>query len=203
MFLVFATGAQAQNADTDASAASPPNTVTFHLVPNPAFVNCLADSSGKPPKATVVIVRGRRNDNLTLTFRNVKPGLAFDLFTVQHSPFLANGSPDPDFAKFAVTDYGQTVRLGDYEASADAILYEFDEDYRIRVKKRSLENDQSIGGSIRRLRLQKGLRQSDFPGITSKEIARIERGKVKKPHRETLQRIADRTGVPVDQIQSY
>jgi hypothetical protein len=110
MFLVFATGAQAQNADTDASAASPPNTVTFHLVPNPAFVNCLADSSGKPPKATVVIVRGRRNDNLTLTFRNVKPGLAFDLFTVQHSPFLANGSPDPDFVNFGLAWYQSDVK---------------------------------------------------------------------------------------------
>lgn len=113
------------------------------------------------------------------------------------------GSPDPDVSKFAVTDYGQTVRLGDYEAATDAILYEFDEDYRIRAKKQRIEEDETIGGSIRRLRLQKRLRQSDFPGVTAKEIARIERGKVKKPHRETLQKIADRTGIPVDQLQSY
>jgi len=113
------------------------------------------------------------------------------------------GSPEPDVSNFAVTDYGQTIRLGGYEAATDAILYEFDEDYRTRARKRRLEQDQSIGGSIRRLRLQKGLRQSDFPGVTAKEIARIELGKVKRPHRETLERIANRTGVPVDQLESY
>jgi transcriptional regulator with XRE-family HTH domain len=65
------------------------------------------------------------------------------------------------------------------------------------------DEDQSIGGAIRRLRLQKGLRQSDLQGVTAKEIARIEGGKVRKPHRETLRKIADRTGVPVDQIETY
>jgi hypothetical protein len=113
------------------------------------------------------------------------------------------GSPDPDFSRFSVTDYGQTIRLGDYEAAADAILYEFDEDHRLRAKKRRLEEDESIGGSLRRLRLQKGLRQSDFPGVTAKEIARIEHGKVRNPHQETLRRIADRIGIPVDQLQSF
>jgi hypothetical protein len=38
----------------------------------------------------------------------------------------------------------------------------------------------------------KGLRQSDFPGLTAKEIARIERGEVKKPHQRTLKAIAKR-----------
>jgi len=113
------------------------------------------------------------------------------------------GSAAPDLSKFSVTDYGQTIRLGEYEASADAILYEFDQDYRRRAKKQRAEEDQSIGGSIRRLRLQKGLRQSDFPGVTAKEIARIERGEVKNPHKDTLRKIGDRTGVPVDQIETY
>jgi hypothetical protein len=116
---------------------------------------------------------------------------------------LRPGSPDPDAARFAVADYGQTVRLGDYEASTDAILYEFDEDYRARAKKRMVEQDSSLGGAIRRLRLQKGLRQTDFPGITAKEIARIEKGLVKKPHQETIRKIAKITGVRVDQIHTY
>jgi hypothetical protein len=114
-----------------------------------------------------------------------------------------SGSPGPDLTAFAVTDYGQTVRLGSYEASTDAILYEFDEDYRARAKKRLMEQDASLGGSIRRLRLQKGLRQSDFPGVTAKEIARIEKGAVKKPHLETLKIIARKAGVPVAKIASY
>jgi Helix-turn-helix len=113
------------------------------------------------------------------------------------------GSPEPDSSRFAVTDYGQSVRLGEYEASVDAILYEFDDDYRARAKKRAAEHERSLGGAIRRLRLQKGLRQSDFPGITAKEIARIERGLVKKPHNETLRKIAKKTGVPVERLHTY
>jgi hypothetical protein len=90
--------------------ASAPNTTTFHLVPNPQFVNCLADSSGKVPTATVVVVRGRRNDLLTLTFKHVKPGLAFDLFTVQHSSLLSNGSADPAFVNFGLAWYQSDVQ---------------------------------------------------------------------------------------------
>jgi hypothetical protein len=111
MFLLFATMAQAQNAEQNAEIdASAPNTTTFHLVPNPPFVACLEDSSGLPPKATVVVVRGKRNDLLTLTFKHVKPGLAFDLFTVQHSPFLSNGAPILPLSTLAWPGISQTSR---------------------------------------------------------------------------------------------
>jgi hypothetical protein len=113
------------------------------------------------------------------------------------------GGPKPDVSGLAVSEFGQTVRLGSYEAATDAILYEFDADFRRRAKKRQLDADASFGGALRRLRLQKGLRQSDFPGITAKEIARIERGEVKKPHSGTLAAIAKRTGVAADEISTY
>ncbi len=111
--------------------------------------------------------------------------------------------PKPDFDQLAITDYGQSVRLGDYEAAADAILYEFDEEYRRRAKKRQVESDRSLSGALRRLRLQKGLRQSDFPGVGAKVIARIERGEVKNPHKQTLAAIAKRLGVPAEKIITY
>jgi transcriptional regulator with XRE-family HTH domain len=66
-----------------------------------------------------------------------------------------------------------------------------------------VDSDRSLGGALRRLRLQKGLRQSDFPGVTAKEIARIERGEVKKPHQQTLAEIAKRMGVSADEISTY
>ncbi len=103
-------------------------------------------------------------------------------------------------ADLAVTDFGQTIRLGRQEAATDAILYEFDGEYRRRAKRRQPEAARSLGGALRRLRLQKGLRQSDFPGLTAKEIARIERGEVKKPHQRTLAAIAKRIGVPAEEI---
>lgn len=113
------------------------------------------------------------------------------------------GGPRPDAACLAITDSGQTVRLGDYEAATDAILYEFDDTYRRRAKKRQLERDRSFGGALRRLRLQKGVRRTDFPSLTAKEIARIERGEVKKPHQRTLAVLAKRLGVPADKIPGY
>ena len=72
-----------------------------------------------------------------------------------------------------------------------------------RAKKRQIERDRSFGGALRRLRLQKGLRRTDFPGLTAKEIARIERGEVKKQHQRTLAVLAKRLGVPVDKISRY
>lgn len=113
------------------------------------------------------------------------------------------GGPRPDFARLSFEDYGQTVRLGQYEASTDAILYEHDPDYRKRAKKRLRRQDPSLGGSIRRLRLQKGLKQSDFSDIPARTIGRIERGIVENPHEDTLARIASSLGVAVDDLDTY
>jgi hypothetical protein len=115
----------------------------------------------------------------------------------------APGMPGPDLDDGEITDWGHTVRLGTYEASADAILYFFDRDYRKRAKSRRVEQDRSFGGALRRLRLQKGLARSDFPGISAKEIARIERGEVKRPHAATLRTLAECLGVPAKAIESY
>jgi lambda repressor-like predicted transcriptional regulator len=116
---------------------------------------------------------------------------------------VGSTSPEPDFRQLAVTDGGQTVRLGDYEAAVDAILYEFDPQYRRRAKKRLAEKDDSLGGALRRLRLQKGLRQNDFASVGAKVIARIERGEVKKPHQKTMTLIAKRLGVSPEEIGTF
>ncbi len=113
------------------------------------------------------------------------------------------GGPKPDLSRLAVTDSGQTVRLGGYEAATDAILFEFDEPYRRRAKKRQIQQDRSFGGALRRLRLQKGLRRTGFPGISAKEIARIERGAVKKPHPQTLAVLGKRLGVRPETISTF
>jgi len=63
-------------------------------------VRCLAafpDDPSRPPSASVTVKRGKLNDRLDITLRNIKPGLAFDLFTVEHSKFLADGTVDPAF----------------------------------------------------------------------------------------------------------
>lgn len=108
---------------------------------------------------------------------------------------------DPD--QFEITDFGQTVKLGAFEASADAILNEFDPEYRRRARKRALHEDSSFGASVRRLRLQKGLSRRDFPGVTEKEIARIERNEISRPHARTLEILASSLGVPVEELATY
>ena len=109
----------------------------------------------------------------------------------------------PDWSRFQVTDCGQTLRVGEYEAAADAILYDFDPVFRREAKMRLLQQDDSFGGALRRLRLQRGLRQSDFPPLSVKEVARIERGEVSKPHRRTMLTLANRLGVEPEEIEDY
>lgn len=109
----------------------------------------------------------------------------------------------PDFGDFEVIDGGQTVRLGKYEAAADAILYESDPSARARMKNNFVQADKSFGGALRRLRLQRGVRRNDFGGITAKTIARIERGEVGKPHARTLARIAKKLDVKPDDIETF
>src|SRR3954454_1344718 len=69
--------------------------VTFKLVPNPQFADCLRRSQWEEPAAWATVTRGKLNDTLTLVLDGIKPGLAFDLFTVQRSQLRADGSLDP------------------------------------------------------------------------------------------------------------
>ncbi len=72
----------------------------FNLFADPSVVRCLAafpDDPSRPPSASVTVKRGRLNDQLSIQLRNIKPGLAFDMFTVEHSKFLSGGTVDPAF----------------------------------------------------------------------------------------------------------
>ncbi len=109
----------------------------------------------------------------------------------------------PDFDRFQPADYGRTIAFGDYEASVDAVLYELDAAYRRRLKKQRQQSERSFGASLMRLRKQRRLRRSDFAPVSSKEIARIERNQIEKPHARTLEAIADRLGVLPGEIESY
>lgn len=108
---------------------------------------------------------------------------------------------DPE--QLAILDNGQTIALGDYELSFDAILHERDPKYRRRANARRRDMDKSFGGCLRRLRLLKRVPRSGFRGLSEKTIARLERGEVSTPHERTLTRIASRLGVEPDDILSY
>jgi len=140
-----------------------------------------------------------RSQTITLWRGHLEP------LTVPFTAFEKSGDgTEPDFKRFSVTDCGQTIRLGNYEAAADAVLYEYDADYRRRIAKQRRETERSFGASLRRLRSQRGLRREDFsPAVTDKTIARIEQGKVSRIHQKTLAAIAKRLGVALNEIESY
>lgn len=114
-----------------------------------------------------------------------------------------SGTSEPDPTALAVTDYGHTVKLGEYEASADAILYEIDPDYRRRMHARRRREEQGFGPALRRLRIQRRLKRTDFPGISPKTIARIERGETGRPHGRTLNILASCLRVEPNEIETF
>ena len=69
---------------------------TFSLKPNPPFLNCLRNGSATP-SATISVGQDALTDDLTITGGGIKPGLGFDLFTVQKSNLLPSGMVDPNF----------------------------------------------------------------------------------------------------------
>ncbi len=92
--------------------------VRFDLHPNPQFLRCFAqfpDDAQRPPSVQVIVVRGSQNDSLSLRGRNIKPGLKFDLFTVEHTNLAADATVDPAFRG----NFGLATYQSDLDASED------------------------------------------------------------------------------------
>lgn len=136
---------------------------------------------------------------VTLWRGNLEP------LTVPFAAFEKSGAgTEPDFKSFSVTDCGQTVKLGSYEAAVDAILYEYDPKFRRALSKKRLQEDRTFGAALRRLRKQRGLRREDFePDISGKTVARIEQGKVTRIQKSTLEALAKHLAVEPEEIKSF
>ena len=127
----------------------------------------------------------------------------FKTLTVPFSAFPPAGNGvAPNWKQFAVDDYGQTLRFGEYESSADVVLYEFDAAYRGRISKKRRAEEKGFGPALRRLRVQRQLSREDFSPIAAKTIARLERGE-NTPSRKTLGILSQILGVPAAEIESY
>jgi hypothetical protein len=86
--------------------------VKFNLIVNTPFLSCLQASTKTPPTATVTVIQGNLNDTLTIKVQHMKPKLAFDMFTVQNSPFLADGTADSSFpGNFGLAWYQSDLQM--------------------------------------------------------------------------------------------
>jgi hypothetical protein len=100
-----------------ANAASGNNEASFELTANPKFAKCLAkypNDPSRPPRASVDVEKGNLNDRLSIHLHNIKPKLAFDLFTVQRSTLDAAGKPISPAPSFGLAWY-----QSDLEANED------------------------------------------------------------------------------------
>jgi hypothetical protein len=139
----------------------------------------------------------RASETLTLARGNL------EVIVVPLSLFRPSGKTTPNPDVFSIEDYGHTIRLGEYEAAADAILYELDSRFRKRQNATRRQAEKGFGASLRRLRIQRGLERGDFPNLSAKTIARIERGETEKPHGETLDILAETLRVKPNEIETY
>lgn len=153
------------------------------------------------PNRGDLVVAGLVDEKLrtvTLWRGNLRP------LVLPWSAFRSTGpGPKPDFGRFRVVDHGQTVCLGAFEAATDALLYEFDPDFRRRTQARLAATERGLGPSLRRLRKQRGLAQSDFAPLAARTVARIELGQVTRVQAGTLKRLADKLGVAPEELDSF
>jgi hypothetical protein len=127
LFVVPAAMAQTEDVgqdDTGRVAAASVNQKTFHLVPQAKFLPCLQASPNQTPKATVTVTRANLRDILTLTIKNIKPHLNFDLFTIENTNLLANGSVNPSFVNFGLAWY-QTDVHADFTGTGQVTIKTF------------------------------------------------------------------------------
>lgn len=162
-----------------ANAQEKKDVITFNLAANPDTVGCLRANSYEEPRAHATVIRGKSNDTLILDLDGIKPGLAFDLFTIQRSPLLADGSKDAAFTNVFNGSFGlawyqsdlkitqgdnghvriQTILLDD--------IFGFDPDVRLLRQTRSMSASGSTILMPRRIAVLIRRNQSRSTAITS------------------------------------
>ena len=108
-----------------AAAQAPVKSIEFDLHINPKFASCVGVSGGPAPTAHVTVKRGPFSDTLTIEGSNIRPKLAFDMFTVQRSNLLFDGTPDPNFTNFGLAWYQSDLQAnasGSFKATIKTVL---------------------------------------------------------------------------------
>jgi hypothetical protein len=117
--------ASSELAATAPAAPASKDSLDFDLYLNPKFASCIAaypsDLAHYYPQAHVHVQRGELNDELTLAGKNIKPGLKFDMFTVERSFLNAQAAVDPAFHGFGLAWY-QSDLEADWNGKMDVTI---------------------------------------------------------------------------------
>ncbi len=106
-----------------AAVQAAPQFTLFQLFPaNAAVQSCLSVPGQPAPSVQVVVARGDLNDVMQVQLQNFRPGVAFDLFTVQRSPQLADGSRNPAFTTFGLAWYQSDLQSDSGSSSVGTVL---------------------------------------------------------------------------------
>lgn len=172
---------------------------------SPSFVmlpsDQLAEVLSMPVEQSQDLIIGGTVDQTSGLLALVRGNL--ETLIVPLSIFHPSGVSRPNFGRLSIGEYGHSVVFGDYEASVDFILHTADPVFRTRTNAKRHADDRGFGPSLRRLRIQRRLSRGDFPGVSSKTIARLERGEVDRPRGSTLRAICDVLGIAPDEIEAY
>jgi DNA-binding transcriptional regulator YiaG len=113
-------------------------------------------------------------------------------------PVLAKLSKDQR-SLFEVSDSGSRIHWpkADVDLDLDGIRYWADPQFRRAKQKQAREAAKSYGAAIRALRTELGLKQSAIPGLSEREIRRLEAGE-RQPHASTLETLAAAHGMTLE-----
>jgi hypothetical protein len=104
---------------------------------------------------------------------------ALDLLEVPISglPALAAVAPK-DLATFTIADDGAYLEWidADIQLDLEAFRYVIDPAFRAKVAAARLAHDQDYGTAVAAVRIAAGLRQSDIPCLSARQVRRIEQG---------------------------
>ena len=88
--------------------------IQFELVAHPKNLACLQSSPSVTQRAHVTVHRGKLADTLTIQAQGIKPGLQFDMFTVERSALLSDGTVNPLFTNFGFAWYQSDLTADAY-----------------------------------------------------------------------------------------
>jgi hypothetical protein len=87
---------------------------------------------------------------------------------------------------------------GDVDLDLDAVRQHADPDVRKEAEGKYRADALAYGHAIRKLRVEHQLRQGQIPGLSDREVRRLEQGEV-LPHADTLRKLAEGHGYSVDE----